>query len=215
MSRKTQRGRRNPWAKADRFTKAAKSAGYAARSVFKLDEIQHRHRVLSQGDRVVDLGCSPGSWSRFVLERIGGRGALVGVDITEPEFSGGTVLLRSVLEVEPDELLEALGGAADVVLSDMAPRTTGNVLGDHVEQLVLAQRAVDLARAVLRPGGNLVIKVFDGEDAHAFVQSVRPFFDKVKRSRPEAVRRESREFFLVCQGFLGEGEPSTATAASS
>lgn len=201
MSRKNQRGRRNPWAKADRFTQKAKKQGYAARSVFKLDEINHRFRVIKQGDRVVDLGCSPGSWSRFVLERIGGRGELVGVDITPPEFSGGTVLVRSVMEVQPQELLDALGGKADVVLSDMAPRTTGNPLGDHVEQLVLANRAVELAREVLKSGGNLVIKVFDGEDAHAFVQSVRPSFDKVKRTRPEAVRRESREFFLVCLGF--------------
>ena len=201
MSRKSKGGKRNPWGKADRFTRKAKQEGYAARSVYKLDEIQHRHRIMKPGDKVVDLGCSPGSWSRFVLERIGRKGELVGVDIAEPEFSGGTVLLRSVMEVEASELLECLGGKADVVLSDMAPRTTGNLLGDHVEQLVLAERAVMLATEVLCPGGNLVIKVFDGEDAPAFVQSVRPFFDKIKRSRPEAVRRESREFFLIATGF--------------
>lgn len=194
-------GKRNPWAKPDRFTQKAKAEGYAARSVYKLDEIQKRFRVLSQGARVVDLGCSPGSWSRFALQTIGGRGVLVAVDVEEPAFSGGTVLLRSVYEVTPEELLAALGGPADVVLSDMAPRTTGNLLGDHVDQLELAKRAFDLARAVLRPGGNFVVKVFDGEDAHAFVMSVRPSFDVVKRARPEAVRKESREFFLVCTGF--------------
>jgi 23S rRNA (uridine2552-2'-O)-methyltransferase len=123
------------------------------------------------------------------------------VDITEPEFSGAQVLLRSVLEVSADELLDALGGPADVVLSDMAPRTTGNPLGDHVEQLMLATRAAELAKSVLRPGGHFVVKVFDGEDAHAYVQEVRADYDKHKRVRPEAVRRESREFFLVCTGF--------------
>ena len=89
----------------------------------------------------------------------------------------------------------------DVVLSDMAPRTTGNPLGDHVEQLMLATRAAELAKSVLRPGGHFVVKVFDGEDAHAYVQEVRADYDKHKRVRPEAVRRESREFFLVCTGF--------------
>lgn len=205
MPPKKPSAKRNPWAKPDRFTQKAKSEGYAARSVYKLDEIQLRFRVLSQGARVVDLGCSPGSWSRFVLEKIGGRGVLVGVDIEEPAFNGGTVLVRSVMEVTAEELLAALGGPADVVLSDMAPRTTGNLLGDHVDQLELAKRALDLARAVLKPGGHFVVKVFDGEDAHAFVMGVRPSFEVVKRARPEAVRKESREFFLVCTGFRPGG----------
>ena len=111
-----------------------------------------------------------------------------------------TVLVASITDVTADALREALGGPANVVLSDMAPRTTGNPLGDHVEQLELAQRAVELGCALLRTGGHLVIKVFDGEDAPAFVQGVRPHFDRVKRVRPEAVRRESREFFLVGTG---------------
>ncbi len=196
-------GRRNPWARADRFTREAKKRGYAARSVFKLAEIQRRFRVLRPGDRVVDLGCAPGSWSRFALEQVGSRGVVVGVDVVEPEFAGGVVVLRSVHEVEPSELRDALGGGADAVLSDMAPRTTGNPLGDHVAQVELASRARDLALALLAPGGRLVVKVFDGEDAHAFVQSVRPHFERVRRTRPDAVRRESREFFLVCQGFHG------------
>jgi len=197
MSRR--RGK-NPY-KGDRFTKKAKGDGFEARSVYKLDEIQRRFRVLGQNRRVVDLGCYPGSWSRYAFQKVGRRGVIVGVDIEEPVGFPGTAIVRSVLEVTPEEILDALGGPADVVLSDMAPRTTGNVLGDHVRQLELAERAVDLARALLRPGGHLVVKVFDGEDAHAFVQGVRPSFDKVKRTRPEAVRQSSREFFLVCLAY--------------
>lgn len=195
------RGRRNPWAKADRFTKQARDEGYAARSVFKLKEVQQRFRILQARQRVVDLGCSPGSWSRYVLEVIGKRGALVGVDIAEPQFVGGTVLHRSVTEVSSDEIRSALGGPAHVVLSDMAPRTTGNLLGDHVEQIALAQCALDLAVALLLPGGSFLVKVFDGEDAPAFVAGMRPFFGKVKRLRPGAVRRESREFFVLGSDF--------------
>ncbi len=205
------RGRRNPWAKADRFTKKAKSEGYAARSVYKLTEINKRFRILHGGQRVVDLGCSPGSWSRYVLEVIGPKGSLVGVDINPPEFAATRFILKSVLEVSPDEIRDGLGGPADVVLSDMAPLTTGNVLGDHVVQLELAQRAVEMAIALLKPGGHFVAKVFEGEDAQAFVQGVRPYFERTKRVKPEAVRRESREFFLVCTGFKA---PATETDAS-
>jgi 23S rRNA (uridine2552-2'-O)-methyltransferase len=105
-----------------------------------------------------------------------------------------------VFDLDPAAVCEMLGGPANVVLSDMAPLTTGNVLGDHVRQIELATRAMELARELLAPGGNVVVKVFDGEDAHAFVRDQRPHFVKVKRARPDAVRQGSREFFLVCLG---------------
>jgi 23S rRNA (uridine2552-2'-O)-methyltransferase len=191
---------KNPYARPDRYSVLAKKEGFAARSVYKLEEIQLRYRVLRQGDRVVDLGCSPGSWSRFALGVIGGRGAVVGVDINPPADPVGKVIVDSVFDLDPAAVCEMLGGPANVVLSDMAPLTTGNVLGDHVRQIELATRAMELARELLAPGGNVVVKVFDGEDAHAFVRDQRPHFVKVKRARPDAVRQGSREFFLVCLG---------------
>lgn len=189
--------RRNPYRGRDRFTAQAHAEGYAARSVFKLKEIQRRFRVLGSQQRVVDLGCSPGSWWRFAAEQVGRRGVVVGVDIFEPEVQPGPWVHRSVLDVTSDELLEVLGGPADVVLSDMAPRTTGDAFGDHVRQIELATRALQLATEVGAPGSHFVCKVFDGEDAHAFVMQVREHFGKVKRVRPEAVRSNSREFFVV------------------
>jgi 23S rRNA (uridine2552-2'-O)-methyltransferase len=192
---------KNPYAKPDRFTRQAKEEGYAARSVYKLQEIDQRLRILRPGQRVLDLGCAPGSWAKYAIQRIGGRGRLVGVDLTEVSLPGGVFLVRSVLEVPADELRDLLGGPADVVLSDMAPLTTGNALGDHVAQLELATAAFELARALLAPGGSFVCKVFDGEDAHAFVMGLRPSFREVKRVRPEAVRQVSREFFVVGTGF--------------
>lgn len=194
------RGKRNPY-QGDAFTQKAKKEGFAARSVYKLTEIQKRFRPLKQGQRAVDLGCSPGSWARYVLQVVGKKGALVGVDINPPEVSGFTFLHRSVMEVTPDEIRDALGGPADVVLSDMAPLTTGMPLRDHVAQLDLARQALTLAVQTLAPGGHFVVKVFDGEDAHAYTMDVRQHFDKVKRVRPEAVRKNSREFFLVCLGY--------------
>lgn len=199
-------GRTNTYAKPDRFTQRAKAEGYLARSVYKLVEIHKRHQIVRRGDRVVDLGCSPGSWLRWASEQVGPQGSVVGVDIAEPGPIDLPVVVQDIFEVTPDQLRELLGGPAQVVLSDMAPRTTGNVFGDHVRQIELAQRAVEIAQALLVPGGNLVIKVFDGEDAPGLVAAVRPLFDKVKRQRPEAVRRESREFFLVGLGYKGSDE---------
>lgn len=193
----------NPYRRPDRFTEQAKSEGYAARSVFKLKEIQDRQRLLKRGQKVVDLGCSPGSWSRLAAQIVGRDGMIVGVDIQEPEARFGPILVASALEVTPEQLREALGGPADVLLSDMAPNTTGDPTGDHYQQIELAQRALDLACAVLAPGGAFVVKVFDGTDAPAFVARVRAAFTDTKRARPEAVRQNSREFFVVAQGFRG------------
>jgi len=204
MTRRRRGGGRkagNTYAKPDRFTRKAKAEGYLARSVYKLEELDRRFHVFSRGDRVVDLGCSPGSWLVWASERVGPEGAVVGVDIDEPGPTTLKVIVRDIFEVPSSELAEAIGGAANVVISDMAPRTTGNLLGDHVRQIELAAQALKVATELLVPGGNFVAKVFDGEDAHGFVQSVRPFFDKVKRSRPEAVRKVSREFFVVATGF--------------
>lgn len=190
----------NPYRKPDRFTKKAKEEGYAARSVYKLEEIQKRFRLFKPGQRVIDLGCFPGSWSRYLLQMAGRNGRVVGVDLEEPDLAGGFWIPRSVYDVSVDELREALEGPADVLVSDMAPRTTGNRLFDHVEQIALARRALEVAEALVVPGGSFVVKVFDGEDANDYVADVKKVFGKTKRVRPEAVRKNSREFFLVAQG---------------
>ena len=186
----------------DHYGKKAKAAGYAARSVYKLSEIDRRMQILRRGNSVVDLGCFPGSWSRYVLERIG-KGRLVGVDLRLPEVTGGIFVEGSCFEVTPQALIEALGGPADVLLSDMAPSTTGDRFGDHIRQLELARRALELASAVLRPGGNFVAKVFEGAESADFQKEAVVHFEKVRRVRPDAVRKESREWFLVGLGLRG------------
>ncbi len=193
----------NPYRKPDRFTRKAREEGYAARSVYKLEEVQRRFRLFKPGQRVVDLGCFPGSWSRYLLQRVGRKGRVVGVDLEAPDLPGGTWIPRSIHEVTTEELRAALGGPADAVVSDMAPRTTGNRLHDHVEQIALARRALEVAGELLAPGGHFVCKVFDGEDANAFCTDVKARFGKLKRVRPEAVRKNSREFFAVATGFRG------------
>ncbi len=202
MSRRGRKGggRRvsNPYKKADRFTKAAKEQGFEARSVFKLSEIQRRFPFLNRGDRVVDLGCFPGSWSRYALQQIGREGRLVGVDFKAPtDLPDGVFLEASALEIAPEALIAALGGPADVLLSDMAPNTVGIPLSDHVRQVALARHALETAKDVVRPGGAFVVKVFDGDEVPDFQDAMRAAFGTVKRIRPEAVRRNSREFFLL------------------
>lgn len=177
--------------RADSWTKRAKAAGYAARSVFKLDEIERRFRVLPRQGRALDLGCFPGSWSKWLQER---GLSVVGVDLQAPAFPG-TWIVRSVFEVTPEEI-----GPVDVVVSDMAPGTTGDRFGDHVRQIALADRALELAEACLKPGGSFVCKVFDGQDAPALVKRVQARFDEVKRYKPEATRDRSVEFFVVGKG---------------
>lgn len=186
----------------DHFTRKAKSMGYAARSVFKLEEIDERAKLLRPGMRVVDLGCFPGSWSRYVAECVG-KGVLVGVDLEEPKGISGFFIARSVYEVSAEELREHLGGPADLVLSDMAPSTTGDRTGDHLRQIGLAERALQLACELLRPGGGFVAKVFEGADAQKYVDEVKRHFTTVRRMKPEATRSRSVEFFVVATGFKG------------
>lgn len=183
--------------RADSWTRRAKAAGFPARSVFKLEEIDQRHRVVPSGGVALDLGCFPGSWSKWLLGR---RLRVVGVDLKAPELPGGTWIAASVLEVTPEALLEAAGGRYDLVVSDLAPNTTGQKLVDHVRQIALADRALELARAVGRPGSAFVCKVFDGEDANAFVDRVRQAYADVKRLKPDATRGTSVEFFVVAKG---------------
>lgn len=194
--------RRNSYKTGDRFNQKAKDEGYRARSVYKLSEIQKRFRPFKQGQRVIDLGCAPGSWSRYAQQQVGRNGVVVGIDIQEVQsLAGCTLLQRDVYTVTSEELLDLLGGPADIVLSDMAPNTTGDRFGDHVRQIAIARRALEVATQTLAPGGAFVCKVFEGEDAPGFVDDVRKLFTTTKRIRPEAVRRESVELFVLGMGY--------------
>ena len=184
----------------DHYGRKAKSDGYAARSVYKLEEIQKRFQIIPRNGAVLDLGCSPGSWSNYV-KRVGGADTtMVGIDLTEVSGYLGRQFVDSVFDVPEEELRAALGGGADLVISDMAPATSGNRFTDHVRQIELAEQARVLAARLLRPGGNFVVKVFEGEDASDLVARIRADYGKTKRVKPKAVRKESVEFFVVGLG---------------
>ncbi|MCA9572166.1 MAG: RlmE family RNA methyltransferase, partial [Myxococcales bacterium] len=194
-------GKRSPYRGRDRFTTAAKQAGYPARSVFKLEEIDQKIPLVRKGGRYLDCGCRPGSWSVWIRRVAGADAALLGIDVEPCEGYPGTFLQLSVEDLTPDMVREHLGGPPDVVLSDMAPNTTGDRFGDHVRQIAIARRALEVATQTLAPGGAFVCKVFEGEDAPGFVDDVRKLFTTTKRIRPEAVRRESVELFVLGMGY--------------
>lgn len=188
-------GRSNPY-KADRFSRRAKAEGYAARSVYKLQEMDRRYGLLRPGDRVLDLGCHPGSWLKYAAGRVGRRGRVVGVDLEPTPAAADNVrtVAADVFEFEPGELGP---DRFDVVLSDMAPATIGHAFTDAARSAALAERALELALSVLKPGGRFVAKIFLGEGEARLREMLRGHFNRVKFAKPEAVRQRSREVYLI------------------
>jgi 23S rRNA (uridine2552-2'-O)-methyltransferase len=189
----------------DAYFRRAKAEGYRARSAYKLLQIQEAHTLIRPGDVILDLGAAPGGWSQVASQLAGERGRVVAVDLAAMEPLPGVVSLQADM-LDPDTLptlLEALGGLADVVLSDAAPQVTGIRVTDHARSMSLAEGALEIARHVLRPGGHLVVKVFEGGDFPEFLQEVRRAFRSAKSTHPAASRQESRELFVVARGFRG------------
>ncbi|MEM9692695.1 MAG: RlmE family RNA methyltransferase [Myxococcota bacterium] len=202
MSRKRRR-RQNPYGNADFRTRAAKASGFAARSVFKLEEIDRRLRLLKPGQKVLDLGASPGSWSAYAASRIGAQGKLVAIDLkplTQPLPGYCTVLEGDAYDdrwlEDPDSPM-VQSAPFDVVLSDMAPNTTGDRTTDKIRSHEVFMRALELGSRLVREGGSFVGKIFMGGDFPIARDEVRRHFENVRTLRPEAVRDVSYEVFLV------------------
>ncbi len=198
------RARQNPYKKPDRFTVAAKKAGFPARSVFKLEEIDRRARIFRAGMKVLDLGAAPGSWALYAAQKVGPSGKVMAVDLKPI-----TLALPSNVTFQVGDALtldnEALGAFApyDVVLSDMAPSTTGVRFTDQARSYELFTRALEIAAALLRPGGSFVGKIFMGEDLPNARARVRELFDKERLIRPEGTRTQSYELFVIGEARLG------------
>ena len=193
---------KNPW--ADHYTRQARKDNFAARSVYKLQEIQQKHRILERGQRVLDLGCAPGSWLQFAARTVGADGRLVGIDLNPvavdlPE--NVTVITGDVADLEGH--LANLGLTRfDVVLSDMAPATTGNRHVDEARSVGLCEAALAVADQVLAAGGHFVCKIFQGSDYKAFTDAVRSRFERQTATRPQSTRKASREVFVIGLGKL-------------
>jgi 23S rRNA (uridine2552-2'-O)-methyltransferase len=187
----------------DPYVAEAKAKGYRSRAAFKLIEIDDRFSLLRRGARVIDLGCAPGGWVQVALAR--GAAAVAGVDLLAVDPIPPAHLLQMDF-TDPacgPKLLAAIGGRADLVLSDMAPNTTGHKQTDHLRIVGLIEAAVDFMLEALAPGGGFVSKSFQGGEMAGVIQRLKAHFAEVRQVKPKASRAESSEVYLVARGFRG------------
>lgn len=188
----------------DPYVKKAKAEGYRSRAAYKLIELDERFGLLKGSTRVVDLGIAPGGWSQVVRQKVPGS-SVVGIDLlpTDP-IDGVTILEMDFMKDEaPDLLKEALGGQADLVLSDMAANTVGHQQTDHLRTMALVEAGLLFASEVLRPGGAYVAKVLAGGADNNLVAELKRLFTTVKHAKPPASRKDSSEWYVIAQGFKG------------
>ena len=191
----------------DYYFKKAKKDKYPARSVYKLEEAQQKHGFLKAGQRVLDLGCHPGSWSLYAAGILGEKGLVVAADLQPTDIAVQKPhaeihwLCYDVYSEEFVAYVKKQWPGFHVVLSDMAPRTTGSQYADHQQSLRLVRRVLALSALFLHENGTLYCKVFQGEDFPEFLQECKPLFATVKVVKPKSSRNESREVFVLGRGF--------------
>ena len=188
----------------DPFRARAKKEGYSARSVYKLKEIQQRYHLIQTGDLVVDLGCHPGSWLQFCSQTVGSRGRVLGIDLKPPTapVTANVAFLKADMLTLAREQIPPWARQADVVLSDLAPNTTGVKWLDHERSLELARKALETASGILKPGGRFLVKIFQGEGFDLFRRDLETRFQRVALEKPRSSRSESREVYLVGLGYV-------------
>lgn len=192
----------------DPYVKEASRRGYRSRAAFKLIELDERDHLLRPGMTVVDLGAAPGSWSQILRERLGAKSRIVAIDLLPMTGMPGVDVVRG--DVESDEGLAAIDAAlhgtpVDLVICDMSPNLSGIDVVDQARSIRLAEVALDFAQTHLQPGGDLVVKVFQGAGLDQFQRDVRPHFSKVYLRKPKASRDRSREHYVVAKGRLPPG----------
>ncbi len=185
----------------DPYVAAARAQGWRSRAAFKLIELDEKFGLLRPGLRVLDLGAAPGGWSQVAARN--GAGPIIGLDLLAIDTIPGATMLQGDFTdpATPARLTEALGGPADLVLSDMAPNTTGHAATDHIRIIALAELALDLALQILAPGGAFVAKVFQGGSEKEMLVPLKQSFASVKHAKPPSSRKESSELYVVAQGF--------------
>ena len=184
----------------DPFVQRAKAEGWRSRAAFKLQEIDARFHLLKRGARIIDLGCAPGGWVQVALKA--GAGSVIGVDLLHVDPIAGAELVEGDFTdpAMPDRLRAALGSPPDLVLSDMAPNTSGHRETDHLRIVALIEAAATFAVASLRPGGSFVTKSFQGGAEGELLRTLKADFDAVKHFKPKSSRAESSEVYLVATG---------------
>lgn len=188
----------------DEYVQRAQVDGYRSRAVYKLLEIQQKDQLIQPGDVVVDLGAAPGGWSQVALELVGEKGAVFALDILQMEaIDGVTFIEGDFREQQPfDKLREALDGRdVDLVISDMAPNLSGMATVDQPRSIYLCELALDFAVQTLKPGGNFLTKIFQGEGFDAYLRQLRENFASIMTRKPQSSRSKSSEVYLIGHDF--------------
>jgi len=186
----------------DHYYWKAKEEGYRARSAYKLLQINQRFHLIKKGDSVVDLGAAPGGWLQVARQLSGGK--VVGVDLEEIEPIPGVITFKADITKEStvDLIKGAIGGSADVVISDAAPNLSGTWDVDHARSIDLARSALMIAKKLLKPGGSFLVKVFQGDMFNDYLKDVRREFSRVQAHSPQASRKESAEIYIIAKKLL-------------
>lgn len=193
----------------DPYVKQAQKDGYRSRASYKLLEVQEKYKLIRPGMSVVDLGAAPGGWSQVTSRLIGGQGRLIASDILEMDSIPDVTFIQG--DFTQDEvlaqILEAVGNSqVDLVISDMAPNMSGTPAVDMPKAMFLCELALDLAERILKPGGNFLIKIFQGEGFDTYLKNARRKFDKVQMIKPDSSRDSSREQYMLAWGYRGHSE---------
>lgn len=194
-------------ARRDLYRRLAKEQGYKSRAAFKLIEANERYGFIREGGKVLDLGSAPGGWLQVASELVGPTGAVVGVDISPIRLKGRNIFSVRMDVNDPgfaEKALELLGGPADVVLSDLAPTVSGVWELDQRRQADLTLRAFELSLSILKPGGSVFCKLFEGETSQEVRGRMKRMFSSVRVIKPAASRRESSELYYCCEGLKAQ-----------
>jgi len=192
----------------DEFVLRAQKEGYRSRAIYKLIEIQQKDHILKPGMTVIDLGAAPGGWTEYAVKQLGRQGRMIALDLLPMEPVAGVEIIQGDFREDTvlQQLLDLMGGAgADLVISDMAPNISGMEVVDIPRAYYLAELALDLARQVLKPGGGLLVKLFQGEGFDAYQKDLKQDFKRVVMRKPKASRARSREIYALATGFNPQG----------
>lgn len=189
--------KQNRW--DDHFARRAREENWLARSVFKLQEMDKKFNLIRKGDRLLDLGCYPGSWLQYAVKKAGPEGEVAGIDLIRPDCSllpNIRFIHADVLTMDVEWLVKQVDGM-DVVMSDLAPKTTGIRSTDAGRSMLLARRAAEIALVLLKRKGRFVCKIFEEEDLRLFKMDISDYFRQTRLFRPKAIRKRSREIYLL------------------
>ncbi len=187
----------------DHFLQKARAESFRSRAAYKLEEIDGKYKLIKPGQKILDLGAAPGSWSQYAMRKVAGKAKIIAIDLLEVDPIEGVIILQGDIRDEKNQtqITELAAGKVDVILSDMAPDTTGVHYADTENSALLVHLALDIVEKLLKPGGSFVAKVFEGAEYHALLQRARKLFGFAKSFNPKASLNRSREIFLVAQDY--------------